>query len=238
MKTKYHLSLDIEGGMQHAKDLVGAITLDDGKTLNTVKEVKDFLKDCLKKGWKSLPCGDCDNFDYQTGCKGHPVPDEEPTPTVPKPIEEYLDKKGGILPDAMCEKVMEKNIQNLETKHHSPEVYRLYDYLKANHLGKENGIKKPELAEKLGIKARELRKLTKEINESTELEKLVSTSHCCYMCKTKEECEKSIRTTYKVAVALFKKAKQMEKKVGLNGQMKIKLGKYYKDFVETFSSEE
>ena len=126
----------------------------------------------------------------------------------------------------------------LETKHHQPEVYRLYDYLKANHLGKANGIKKPELAEKLGIKPRELRKLTKEINESTELEKLVSTSHCCYMCDTKEECEKSIRTTYKVAVALFKKAKQMEKKVGLNGQLKIKLGKYYKDVVETFSSEE
>ena len=205
MKTKYHLSLDIEGGIQNAKDLVGAITLDNGKTLNTVKEVKDFLKECLKKGWKMLPYGDCDNFDYQTGCKGHQIPDE---PT------------------------------KVETKHHSSEVYRLYDYLKANHLGKENGIKKPELAEKLGIKARELRKLTKEINESTELEKLVSTSHCCYMCKTKEECEKSIRTTYKVAVALFKKAKQMEKKVGLNGQMKIKLGKYYKDFVETFSNEE
>lgn len=205
MKTKYHCSMDIEGGIQNAKYLVGAITLDNGKTLNTVKEVKDFLKECLKKGWKMLPCGDCDNFDYQTGCKGHQIPDD---PT------------------------------KVETKHHSPEVYRLYDYLKANHLGKENGIKKPELAEKLGIKARELRKLTKEINESTELEKLVSTSHCCYVCKTKEECEKSIRTTYKVAVALFKKAKQMEKKVGLNGQMKIKLGKYYKDFVETFSNEE
>lgn len=126
----------------------------------------------------------------------------------------------------------------IEVKHHQPEVYRLYDYLKENHLGKANGIKKPELAEKLGIKPRELRKLTKAINESTELEKLVSTSHCCYMCNTKEECEKSIRTTYRVAVALFKKAKQMEKKVGLNGQVKIKLGEYYADFVETFTSEE
>lgn len=122
--------------------------------------------------------------------------------------------------------------------HHQSEVYRLYDYLKVNHFGKENGIKRQELAERLGISLRELRRLTKEINESTELEKLVSTSHCCYMCATKEECEKSIRTTYKVAVALFKKAKQMEKKVGLNGQLKIKLGKYYKDVVETFSSEE
>lgn len=129
-------------------------------------------------------------------------------------------------------------MNKLEVKHHRPEVYRLYDYLKNNHLGKENGIKKPELAQKLGIKTRELRKLTKEINESTELEKLVSTSHCCYMCKTKEECEKSIRTTYRVAVALFKKAKRMEKKVGLNGQIKLNLGEYYKEFIETFSSQE
>ena len=91
------------------------------------------------------------------------------------------------------------------TKHHEPAVYRLYDYLKNNHLGRENGIKKPELAQRLGINERELRKLTKEINTSTELEKLVSTTHCCYMCKTKEECEKSIRNTFRTAIALIKK---------------------------------
>ena len=129
-------------------------------------------------------------------------------------------------------------MNKIETKHHEPMVYRLYDYLKNNHLGRENGIKKPALAQVLGISERELRKLTKAINESNELEKLVSTTHSCYMCATKEECEKSIRNTYRVAVALFKKAKQMEKKVGLNGQIKLKLGKYYKDVVETFSEEE
>ena len=126
----------------------------------------------------------------------------------------------------------------IKTIHHEPEVYRLYDYLKNNHFGKENGINKPQLAQKLGINERDLRKLTKTINESTELEKLISTTHSCYMCETKEECEKSIRNTYRVAVALFKKAKAMEKKVGLNGQIKLKLGKYYKDVVETFTEEE
>ena len=126
----------------------------------------------------------------------------------------------------------------IETKHHEPLMYRLYDYLKDNHLGRENGIKKPELAKKFDITERELRKLTKEINTSTELEKLVSTTHCCYMCKTKEECEQSIRNTYRTAITLLKKGKAMERKVGLNGQVKMKLGKYYKDVVETFSSEE
>lgn len=126
----------------------------------------------------------------------------------------------------------------IETKHHEPAVYRLYDYLKNNHLGRENGIKKPELAQRLGINERELRKLTKEINTSTELEKLISTTHCCYMCKTKEECEKSIRNTFKTAIALIKKGNTMARKVGLNGQIKMPLGKHYKEFVETFSNEE
>lgn len=122
----------------------------------------------------------------------------------------------------------------IETKHHEPSVYRLYDYLKNNHLGRENGIKKPELAQKLGISERELRKLTKEINISTELEKLVSTTHCCYMCKTKEECEQSIRNTYRTAITLLKKGKAMERKIGLNGQIKMPLGNEFYEIINTF----
>ena len=125
----------------------------------------------------------------------------------------------------------------IETKHHEPAVYRLYDYLKNNHLGRENGIKKPELAQRLGINERELRKLTKEINTSTELEKLVSTTHCCYMCKTKEECEKSIRNTFRTAIALIKKGNTMAKKVGLNGQIKMPLGNEFYEIVNTFEKE-
>lgn len=129
-------------------------------------------------------------------------------------------------------------MNKLEVKHHEPIVYKVYEYLKTYHTGKENGIKRPILAEKLGISERKLRKITREINTSNELEKLVSTTHSCYICGTREECEKAIRNTYSVAIAQFKKAKQMEKKVGLNGQLKLKVGKYYKDFVETFSEEE
>ena len=122
----------------------------------------------------------------------------------------------------------------IETKHHEPAVYRLYDYLKNNHLGRENGIKKPELAKKFDITERELRRLTKEINTSTELEKLVSTTHCCYMCKTKEECEKSIRNTFRTAITLLKKGNTMAKKVGLNGQIKMPLGNEFYEIVNTF----
>lgn len=125
----------------------------------------------------------------------------------------------------------------MRTEHHEPIIYRLYDWLKNYHYGEQNGILRADAAKAFGVSERDFRRLTREINESTELEKLVSTRRCCYMCATREECERSIRATYNTAAALLKKAKRMEKKVGLNGQMKIKLGDYYKDVVETFTKE-
>ena len=75
-KKRIHLCLDIEGGIINAKELRGCIKV-DGKTLNTVKEVRDFLKGQLAMGRRVLPYGECDNFDYQTGCKGHIIEEKE-----------------------------------------------------------------------------------------------------------------------------------------------------------------
>ena len=71
-----HCCLDISGGMKNAKMLKGCITV-DGHTLNTVKEIRNFLQGQLDMGRRVLPMGDCDNFDYQTGCRGHYVEDTE-----------------------------------------------------------------------------------------------------------------------------------------------------------------
>lgn len=71
-----HCCLDIRGGRMNAKMLKGCITV-DGHTLNTVKEIKNFLQGQLDMGRRVLPMGDCDNFDYQTGCRGHDVEDVE-----------------------------------------------------------------------------------------------------------------------------------------------------------------
>ncbi len=70
-----HMCLDIQGGIYNAKMLKGAITV-DGKKLNTVKEVRDFLNGQLALGRRVLPMCDCDNFDYQKGCLGHEVVEE------------------------------------------------------------------------------------------------------------------------------------------------------------------
>ena len=75
MKRRIHMSLDIEGGIQNAKNLCGAINV-DGRTLETEQEVRAFLREQQAMGRRVLPMGDCDNFDYQTGCRGHLV--EEP----------------------------------------------------------------------------------------------------------------------------------------------------------------
>jgi hypothetical protein len=66
--------MSIEGAIINAKYLKGAITV-DGYTLQTVKEIRDFMKGELAKGRKVLPMCRCSNFDYQTGCKGHERPE-------------------------------------------------------------------------------------------------------------------------------------------------------------------
>lgn len=77
MRMRYHVCMDLQGAIMNAKCLKGCITLDNGYTLQTVPEIKKWAKEQLAKGWKVVPCGDCDNFDYQTGCKGHPIEEKE-----------------------------------------------------------------------------------------------------------------------------------------------------------------
>lgn len=59
------------------KTLADLFTEPDGQK-RTGKYVRDFLKLQQAKGRRVLPMGDdeCEGFDYQTGCPGHPI--EEP----------------------------------------------------------------------------------------------------------------------------------------------------------------
>jgi len=72
MKT--HISLSVRGALNMTKEelkrMAPSITI-DGKQLKTAGEVKNLLFDELSKGHEMLPFGDCDNFDWKTGCKGH-----------------------------------------------------------------------------------------------------------------------------------------------------------------------
>lgn len=70
----YHTCMSIDGAILNAKTLKGCITV-DGRTLETVKEIRDFMKGELAKGRCVLPLCKCSNFDYKTGCKGHEKPE-------------------------------------------------------------------------------------------------------------------------------------------------------------------
>ena len=70
--TIHHCCLDISGGIKNARMWRNCITV-DGRLLRTEKEVKAFFREQQAMGRRVLPIGDCDNFDYQTGCMGHPA---------------------------------------------------------------------------------------------------------------------------------------------------------------------
>lgn len=121
---------------------------------------------------------------------------------------------------------------SIETKHHSPIVYRLYDELK-KHVGRKNAISAYELSKKFDITERQLRDYIREIRESSELEKCIDACNFGYYVCTKEESRYVSNRLYAQAFSLLKTARANEKKAGLDGQMKIALGEFYK---QTFES--
>ena len=75
-----HLCLSVRGALNQTKAemkrMAPSITV-DGKQLRTANEVREFLLDELAQGHEMLPFGECDNFDWKTGCKGHEVLEKE-----------------------------------------------------------------------------------------------------------------------------------------------------------------
>lgn len=119
---------------------------------------------------------------------------------------------------------------------HRPIVYKYYAYLKKYHFGIENKIKSKELAREMNTKLAEQKYILKEINESQDFDKLISTCGSIYMCKTREECKKAIMNEIKVGLTRLNKGKMMMKKFNRNNQTKLKLGTHYKLYFETFEN--
>lgn len=70
---KRHLSVNIAGLLRQAgkASMEGMLSRDDGSPASD-QEVRKYLGDCLEKGWTLIPVGDCNHFDHQKGCQGHP----------------------------------------------------------------------------------------------------------------------------------------------------------------------
>lgn len=75
---RIHMCVDIRGVLRWPdRQLAGMFTDDDGRKMKG-HEVRDKLLDCLAEGKKVLPMGQCEGFDYQTGCPGHERKSEDP----------------------------------------------------------------------------------------------------------------------------------------------------------------
>lgn len=70
----YHVSLGIRDALSMPKkQLKGMFRNNETGQLLTPDQARDTLMDYLSEGKEFLPCSkDCDNFDYKTGCLGHP----------------------------------------------------------------------------------------------------------------------------------------------------------------------
>lgn len=77
-KTIRHMSVDLNGLLKITgkKSLKGFMTDDNGHVLSD-KECRDYIQECLDKGWVCIPLGSsgcCPDFDYfGGGCPGHKV---------------------------------------------------------------------------------------------------------------------------------------------------------------------
>ncbi len=70
------MGMNIKGCLENhrKKSMKGLFTHDDG-TSCTDQEARDYLYECLGKGWKVIPLTDeCEGFDYfGNGCPKHEI---------------------------------------------------------------------------------------------------------------------------------------------------------------------
>lgn len=52
---------------------------EDGSLFRSIPELRDALMDELSKGHEVIPMGECEGFDYKTGCPGHENPPDAAT---------------------------------------------------------------------------------------------------------------------------------------------------------------
>lgn len=121
----------------------------------------------------------------------------------------------------------------METKKHEPIAYRIYDEMK-NHFGRINAIKGKDLAEKFEISERQLRDYIHELREDMQFDKVILTCNKGYYIPTEEEGTADVQRLFSHAFSTLRIARASVNKASHNGQGKIKLGAYYKEFVEAF----
>lgn len=122
---------------------------------------------------------------------------------------------------------------SIETKKHETIAYRIYDELK-KHVGKQNAVSAAELSGIFGISERQLRDHVHELREDMQFDKVILSCNKGYYIPTEQEGTADVQRLLSHAFSTLRIARATVTKGDRNGQGKIKLGKYYKEFVEAF----
>lgn len=77
MSRTIHMCLSVRGALnwdkRRLKNATKWITKEDGSHY-TPDELRSALMDELAQGHEVIPMGECDDFDFKTGCRGHRAP--------------------------------------------------------------------------------------------------------------------------------------------------------------------
>lgn len=67
----HHMCINISCILRQKKSLGKLFYDEDGTVLNNI-EARKMLNKMLAEGKRLFPVGDCEGFNYETGCPGHP----------------------------------------------------------------------------------------------------------------------------------------------------------------------
>lgn len=74
MRTKRHMSANIEGMLRHYKGKKMKFMEDDNGRPLSDKEARAEIARLQALGHKLIPCGNCEGFDpFDKGCPGHEI---------------------------------------------------------------------------------------------------------------------------------------------------------------------
>lgn len=121
----------------------------------------------------------------------------------------------------------------IESKHHEPIVYRIYEFMKG-FVGEDNAIQGRVLAAQFTISERQLRSYIHEIRNSEELTRIILSSNRGYFMATEEEFDRYNKRLENQAKSLLKVSYSNRKKAAKDGQYKLPLGEYYSKIFEAY----
>ena len=78
MTKNFHMGIDVQGAQRMTDRQLSALFTESDGSHRSGKYVRDYLKLQHYRGVRVLPMSDCPDWNFQTGCPGHPVEEEQP----------------------------------------------------------------------------------------------------------------------------------------------------------------